>query len=134
MAMESYVSMVVWDGNKFIFWILNQMIDWCRIDLVKTLKVFVENVRIIFSYIGGGFGGKLFLRSDALLAVFVVRAVKRSVKVMFFRFFIFNNITYRFVIFQYLRIGVDQSGKIIVILYESWFGNLFGGTSETAVQ
>lgn len=72
MVMELYVLMVVWDGNKFIFWILNQMIDWCCIDLVKMLKVFVENVCIIFLYIGGGFGGKLFLRSDVLLVVFVV--------------------------------------------------------------
>lgn len=58
------------------------MIDWCRTDLAKTLKVPVENVRIISPYIGGGFGGKLFLRSDALLAALAARAVKRPVKVM----------------------------------------------------
>ena len=45
-------------------------------------QVPVENVRIISPYIGGGFGGKLFLRSDALLAALAARAVKRPVKVM----------------------------------------------------
>lgn len=82
MAMEPHASMAVWDGNKLTLWTSNQMIDWCRTDLAKTLKVPVENVRIISPYIGGGFGGKLFLRSDALLAALAARAVKRPVKVM----------------------------------------------------
>ncbi len=82
MAMEPHASMAVSDGNKLTLWTSNQMIDWCRTDLAKTLKVPVENVRIISPYIGGGFGGKLFLRSDALLAALAARAVKRPVKVM----------------------------------------------------
>ncbi|HAM2920380.1 TPA: xanthine dehydrogenase family protein molybdopterin-binding subunit, partial [Escherichia coli] len=82
MAMEPHASMAVWDGNKLTLWTSNQMIDWCRTELAKTLKVPVENVRIISPYIGGGFGGKLFLRSDALLAALAARAVKRPVKVM----------------------------------------------------
>ncbi|GHL36056.1 hypothetical protein ECZU27_12220 [Escherichia coli] len=57
--------MAVWDGNKLTLWTSNQMIDWCRTDLAKTLKVPVENVRIISPYIGGGFGGKLFLKRCA---------------------------------------------------------------------
>ncbi|MBW2904019.1 molybdopterin-dependent oxidoreductase [Escherichia coli] len=84
MAMEPHASMAVWDGNKLTLWTSNQMIDWCRTDLAKTLKVPVENVRIISPYIGGGFGGKLFLRSDALLAALAARAGKRPVKVMLF--------------------------------------------------
>lgn len=45
--MEPHASMAVWDGNKLTLWTSNQMIDWCRTDLAKTLKVPVENVRII---------------------------------------------------------------------------------------
>ncbi len=80
------------------------MIDWCRTDLAKTLKVPVENVRIISPYIGGGFGGKLFLRSDALLAALAARAVKRPVKVMLPRPSIPNNTTHRPATLQHLRI------------------------------
>ena len=134
MAMEPHASMAVWDGNKLTLWTSNQMIDWCRTDLAKTLKVPVENVRIISPYIGGGFGGKLFLRSDALLAALAARAVKRPVKVMLPRPTIPNNTTHRPATLQHLRIGADQSGKITAISHESWSGNLPGGTPETAVQ
>ena len=122
MAMEPHASMAVWDGNKLTLWTSNQMIDWCRTDLAKTLKVPVENVRIISPYIGGGFGGKLFLRSDALLAALAARAVKRPVKVMLPRPSIPNNTTHRPATLQHLRIGADQSGKITAISHESWSG------------
>ncbi|MFY9993711.1 MAG: aldehyde oxidoreductase molybdenum-binding subunit PaoC [Leclercia sp.] len=134
MAMEPHASMAVWEGNKVTVWTSNQMIDWCRTDLAKTLKIAPENVRILSPYIGGGFGGKLFLRSDALLAALAARAVKRPVKVMLPRPAIPNNTTHRPATIQHIRIGTDAAGKITAIAHDSWSGNLPGGTPETAVQ
>lgn len=134
MAMEPHASMAVWEGDKVTLWTSNQMIDWCRTDLAKMLKVPEENVRIVSPYIGGGFGGKLFVRSDALLAAVAARRVKRPVKVMLPRPVIPNNTTHRPATLQHLRIGADQHGKITAIFHESWSGNLPGGSPETAVQ
>ena len=134
MAMEPHASMAVWEGDKVTVWTSNQMIDWCRSDLAKTLKIAPENVRILSPYIGGGFGGKLFLRSDALLAALAARAVKRPVKVMLPRPAIPNNTTHRPATIQHIRIGTDAAGKITAIAHDSWSGNLPGGTPETAVQ
>ncbi|TLU65032.1 xanthine dehydrogenase family protein molybdopterin-binding subunit [Enterobacter sp. MF024] len=134
MAMEPHASMAVWDGDKVTLWTSNQMVAWCRTDLAATLKIPEENVRIISPYIGGGFGGKLFLRSDALLAALAARAVKRPVKVMLARPTIPNNTTHRPATIQHIRIGTDKAGKITAIAHDSWSGNLPGGTPETAVQ
>lgn len=134
MAMEPHASMAVWEGDRVTVWTSNQMIDWCRTDLAKTLKIAPEKVRILSPYIGGGFGGKLFLRSDALLAALAARAVKRPVKVMLPRPAIPNNTTHRPATIQHIRIGTDPAGKITAIAHDSWSGNLPGGTPETAVQ
>ncbi len=40
-----------------------------------------ENVRVDSPYVGGGFGGKLFVRADAVLAALGARAAGRPVKV-----------------------------------------------------
>ena len=40
------------------------MIDWAATDLAASLGIPKEKVRVISPYIGGGFGGKLFLRAD----------------------------------------------------------------------
>lgn len=133
-AMEPHASMATWQGDKLTVWTSNQMIDWCRTDLAKTLRMPLEKVRIISPYIGGGFGGKLFLRSDAVLAALGARAVKRPVKVMLPRPLIANNTTHRPATLQHIRIGTDKDGRIQAIAHESWSGNLPDGTPETAVQ
>ncbi len=134
MAMEPHASMAIWEDDKLTVWTSNQMIDWCRTDLAKTLNMPVEKVRVISPYIGGGFGGKLFLRSDALLAALGARAINRPVKVMLPRPMIPNNTTHRPATIQHIRIGTDRDGHITAISHQSWSGNLPDGTPETAVQ
>ncbi|WP_318393258.1 aldehyde oxidoreductase molybdenum-binding subunit PaoC [Enterobacter sp.] len=134
MAMEPHASMAAWDGDKLTVWTSNQMIDWCRTDLALTLNMPKENIRVRSPYIGGGFGGKLFLRSDALLAALGARAAKRPVKIALPRPFIPNNTTHRPATLQHIRIGTDNDGRITAISHESWSGNLPGGEPETAVQ
>ncbi len=91
-------------------------------------------MRLISPYIGGGFGGKLFVRSDALLAALGARAAKRPVAVALPRPFMINNTTHRPATIQRIRIGASKDGKIQAIGHESWSGDLPGGDPETAVQ
>jgi len=134
MAMEPHASLAVWEGDKLVLRTSNQMIAWCRSELAKTLNIPEEKVRVISPYIGGGFGGKLFLRSDAVLAALAARAVNRPVKVMLPRPLIPNNTTHRPATIQHIRIGTDEKGRITAIAHESWSGNLPGGAPELAVQ
>jgi xanthine dehydrogenase YagR molybdenum-binding subunit len=131
--MEPYASIAAWDGDKLTLWTSNQMIDWSRDDMAQTLGLAKNKVRLISPYIGGGFGGKLWLRADALLAALGARAAKRPVKVALPRPLIFNNTTHRPATIQRIRIGAAQDGKITAIGHESWSGDLPGGGPETAV-
>lgn len=134
MAMEPHASMAQWQGNKLTVHTSNQMVDWCRSDLATTLNLPPENVRVLSPYIGGGFGGKLFLRSDILMAALGARAAKRPVKIALQRPLIPNNTTHRPATIQHIRIGTDKDGRISAIAHESWSGNVEGGPPETAVQ
>ena len=134
MAMEPHASMAAWEGDKLTLWTSSQMINWWRGDLAKTLQIPKENIRVRSPFIGGGFGSKLFLRSDALLAALAARAVKRPVKVMLPRPFIPNNTTHRPATIQRVRLGAKQDGRITAIAHESWSGNLPGGPTETATN
>jgi len=131
--MEPFASMAAWEGDKATVWISNQMIAWTAADLAATLGVAPDRVRLISPYIGGGFGGKLFLRADTLLAVLGARAVGRPVKVTMQRPLIANNGTHRPATIQRIRIGAGRDGRITAIGHESWSGNLPGGKPENAV-
>jgi xanthine dehydrogenase YagR molybdenum-binding subunit len=132
--MEPHASIAAWDGDKLTVWTSNQMIDWGTTDLATTLGIAKDKVRLISPFIGGGFGGKLWLRSDAVLAALGARAAGRPVKVTLPRPLIFNNTTHRPATIQRIRIGAARDGKITAIGHESWSGDLPGGELEAAVN
>jgi xanthine dehydrogenase YagR molybdenum-binding subunit len=132
--MEPHASIAAWDGDNLTLWTSNQMIAWTKGDVAKTLGISEENVHLLSPFIGGGFGGKLFLRADAVLAALGARAAGRPVKVALQRPLMFNNTTHRPATIQRIRIGTDRDGKITAIGHESWSGNLPDGRPETAVQ
>jgi xanthine dehydrogenase YagR molybdenum-binding subunit len=131
--MEPHSSLAVWEGSQLTLYTSNQMIDWGRKDLAKTLGIPEENVRMVSPYIGGGFGGKLFLRSEALMAALGAKAAGRPVKVMLQRAIMMNNTTHRPATIQHIRIGASREGRITAISHESWSGDLPDGQPETAV-
>ena len=131
--MEPHASMAAWEGDKLILWTSNQMIDWSTGDVAKTLGIPKENVRLISPFVGGGFGGKLFVRADAILAALGARAARRPVKVALQRPLMFNNTTHRPATIQRIRIGADRDGRITAIGHESWSGDLPEGGPEAAV-
>jgi xanthine dehydrogenase YagR molybdenum-binding subunit len=132
--MEPHASIAAWSGNKLTLWTSNQMIDWSVGDVAKTLGIPKGNVRLISPFVGGGFGGKLFVRSDALLAALGARAARRPVKVALTRPLLFNNTTHRPATIQRIRIGAAKDGTITAIGHEGWSGNLPDGSPETAVK
>lgn len=132
---EPHASIAAWDGDRLTVWTANQMIAWTVGDLAKTLNMPKEKIRVLSPYIGGGFGAKLFLRSDALLAALGARAAKRPVKVALQRALVPNNTVHRSATIQRVRIGANREGQIVAIGHESWSGNLPGGGQEAgAVQ
>ena len=131
--MEPHASIAAWNGDKLMLWTSNQMIDWSVADMAKTLGIAKDKVRLMSPFIGGGFGGKLWIRADALLAALGARAVRRPVKVALTRPLMFNNTVHRPATIQRIRIGASPDGKITAIGHDGWSGDLPGGKPETAV-
>ena len=132
--MEPHASLAVWKGDTLTLWTSNQMIAWGRSDVARTLGIPKENVRLMSPYIGGGFGGKLFVRADALLAALAAREAGRPVKVALPRPLVINNTTHRPATIQRIRLGAGRDGKLTAISHESWSGDLPDGQPEEAVQ
>jgi len=132
--MEPHATTAAWNGDKLTLWTSNQMIAWGVGEVAKTLGIPKDNVRLVSPYIGGGFGSKLFVRADAILAALGAKQVGRPVKVAIARHQIPNNTTHRPATIQRIRIGANKDGVIDAIGHEVWSGDLPGGGPETAAQ
>ncbi len=131
--MEPHATIASWNAGKLTIWTSTQMVAWWRRDLAITLGLKPEDVRVDSPYIGGGFGGKLFLRADAVMAALGARAAGRPVKVALARPQVANNTTHRPATIQRIRIGAGRDGRITAIAHESLSGDLPDGQPETAV-
>jgi xanthine dehydrogenase YagR molybdenum-binding subunit len=132
---EPFASVAAWNGDQLTVWTANQMIAWTAADMAKTLGIPKENVRVSSPFIGGGFGAKLWLRADALLAALGARAARRPVRVAMPRALIPNNSVHRSATLQRIRMGATREGKITAIAHESLSGNLpEGGPEAAAIQ
>ena len=132
--MEPFASTAEWRGDELTVWTSNQMVDWGRTDLATTLNMPKDKVRLVSPYVGGGFGGKLFLRADAVLAALGAKAAGRPVKLALTRPTMMNNATHRPATRQRIRIGATPDGIITAIAHESGSGDQPHGKPETAVD
>src|SRR6478736_4695412 len=122
--MEPHATLATWDGGKLILHTANQMLNQGQKVVATTLKIPVENVRLISPFIGGGFGGKLWVNADAILAAIASRQLQRPVKIALTRQQIFHVTTHRSDTIQRLRLGTDHDGRIVAIGHDVFSGNL----------
>jgi xanthine dehydrogenase YagR molybdenum-binding subunit len=121
--MEPHATLAMWEGDKLILYTANQMLNQGQKAIARTLKIPVENVRLVSPYIGGGFGGKLWVNADAILAAIASRELKRPVKTALTRQQIFHVTTHRSDTIQRLRLGTDRNGRILAIGHDVFSGN-----------
>ena len=122
--MEPHATLAVWEGDKLILYTANQMLSQGRDSVARTLKMPPENVRLVSHYIGGGFGAKLWVNADAILAAIAARQLNRPVKTALTRQQIFHVTTHRSDTIQRIRMGTDQNGRILAIGHDVFSGNL----------
>ncbi|MGO4165767.1 aldehyde oxidoreductase molybdenum-binding subunit PaoC [Novosphingobium sp. YAF33] len=132
--MEPFATIAWWEDDALSVWTSNQMIAWNKKELAATFKLPPEKVHVRSPFIGGGFGGKLFLRADAVMAALGAKACGRPVKIAMPRPLMLNNATHRPATIQRIRIGTGKDGRITAIGHESWSGDLPGGGPESATQ
>ena len=132
--MEPHATTAAWKGDALSLWTSNQMVAWSVGDVAKTLGIAKDKVHLMSPYVGGGFGGKLWVRADALLAALGARAARRPVKVALHRPLMFNNTTHRPATIQRIRLGANKDGTLAAIGHDSWSGDLPGGKPETAIM
>jgi len=122
--MEPHATLAMWDGDKLILHTANQMLNQGRQVIAATLRIPTENIRLISPFVGGGFGGKLWVNADAILAAIAARQLKRPVKTALTRQQIFHVTTHRSDTVQRVRLGTDRTGRILAIGHDVFSGNL----------
>ena len=127
--MEPHSTIASWQGDKLTLHTSHQMISQGVGSVAATLNIPTEDVRLISRYVGGGFGGKLDIWADCVLAALASRKLRgRPVKVVLARPQVFEVTGHRPETLQRIRLGADADGRIQAIAHDSWSSNNPGET------
>ncbi len=122
--MEPHATIAEWTPERLTLHTSHQMVAPAAGSVAATFQLPKEKVRLVSRYIGGGFGGKLDVWPDAILAALASHKLKgRPVKVVLPRTHMFEMTGHRPSTIQRLRLGADQDGRLQAIAHEVWSEN-----------
>lgn len=113
--MEPHATLAIWHGDEVTIHTSAQTLANYQVGLANTLGIPAERVRVISPFIGGGFGTKLIVHADTVLAALAARVLKRPVKMALTRQQMFANTGYRAQMIQRVRFGAQADGRLTAI-------------------
>jgi xanthine dehydrogenase YagR molybdenum-binding subunit len=116
--MEPHATLAIWSGNRLTLYTASQIVARFRVGIANTLRIAPEQVRIVSRFIGGGFGSKLIVHPDSVLAALAARVLQRPVKVALTRQQMFANAGHRPLMLQRVRLGAADDGRLTAIAHD----------------
>jgi xanthine dehydrogenase YagR molybdenum-binding subunit len=118
--MEPHAALAVWDDDRLTVYASQQRIANVRESLASTLQIAAEKVRVISRYVGGGFGSKLPMNAEVVLAALAAYRLRRPVKLAQTRQQMFSSTSHRPAFQQRIRLGASADGRLTAIAHEVW--------------
>jgi CO/xanthine dehydrogenase Mo-binding subunit len=130
---EPFVSIADYKGDRLTLYTASQGPSFVRIEIARLLGWPENRVRVKVPFLGGGYGGKLYIKLEALVTALSMIA-KRPVKVALSMEEVFYTITRHPMTFR-IKSGVDQDGRITARRCEVfWNGGAYADIGPRVAQ
>jgi xanthine dehydrogenase YagR molybdenum-binding subunit len=117
--MEPNACLAVPRGEDLELYVSTQIVDAVRGSVANTLKIDPQRIKVVSPYVGGGFGSKLSVHSETILAAIAARRLNRPVKVALTRRQIFHDVGVRPASIQRIRLGADRDGRLVAVGHDA---------------
>lgn len=118
-AMEPHTTVAEWDGDGLTVHMALQIVSSAVDAFTNTFGIDRQRVRIVTPFTGGGFGSKLGIHNEAVLAALAAKSLDRPVRVVQTRRNLFANAPHRSRHRQDLQLGCDAEGRLTAIRHAS---------------
>ena len=132
-AFEPFVSVAEPGDNRLTIYTANQSPSFVRIEIARLFGWPENKVRVKVPYLGGGFGGKLYIKLEALVAALAM-IVRRPVKIALTMEEQFYMITKHATTFR-IKSGVGKDGRLVGRTCEVfWNGGAYADIGPRVAQ
>ena len=107
------------DGEELTAYVSTQIVAAARARIASTLRMDPQRIHVVAPYIGGGFGSKLEVHAETILALLAARQLKQPVKVAMTRQQIFQLVGMRPRSSQRVRLAAQSDGRLVALGHEA---------------
>jgi xanthine dehydrogenase YagR molybdenum-binding subunit len=118
MPMEPNACLVEPRGEDLVVYVSCQIVDAAQASIAGTLRMDPARIHIVTPFVGGGFGSKLGIHAETILAALAARALRQPVKVALTRQQIFHLVGMRPTSSQRVRLGAGRDGRLAALAHE----------------
>jgi xanthine dehydrogenase YagR molybdenum-binding subunit len=119
--LEPHSCLAVPRDEDLVAYVSTQIVSAARTTIATTLKMDPERVQVVCPYVGGGFGSKLHVHYETILAAMAARVLKQPVKVTLTRQQMFHLVGVRPTSRQRIRLGAASDGRLVALAHEATF-------------
>jgi xanthine dehydrogenase YagR molybdenum-binding subunit len=116
--MEPHACLAVPRGEDLVVYVSAQVVNAAHTSIASTLRLDKQRVQVASPYVGGGFGSKLGIHAEAILAALAARQLNQPVKVAMTRQQMFQLVGLRPTSSQRVRLGAGRDGRLAAIAHE----------------
>jgi xanthine dehydrogenase YagR molybdenum-binding subunit len=118
-AIELHATIAEWsaDGQRLTVYDATQYVAGTHHMLAKVFGLRLENVRVIASFVGGGFGGKGTAWPHVAIAAAAAKVVNRPVKLMLSRVEVHHTVGGRTPSEQRVALGATPAGNLMALIH-----------------
>jgi len=116
--MEPHACVAEWKDGHVTAHFSSQIISEAQVAIASTLGIDKAQIHLRSPFIGGGFGSKLGIHAETMLAILGARAVRRPVKIHLTREQIFHVVGLRPATTQRVRLGATRDGHLVALGHE----------------
>lgn len=137
--MEMHATIAFWKSPKSLdLYDKSQGVNGVQATMARLFGLDAENINVNSEFVGGGFGSGLLVWFNTVAAAMAAKHLNRPIKVVLTRPQMFTLVGHRPKSWQYVKIGADQTGKLLGILHQSkhsqskegWFNENITGISR----
>ena len=118
-AMEPHAAVAIWRADHLTVYTGSQRPASTAAAVAGRLGVRPDQVRVVSTHVGGGFGSKAMTWSDVVLAAAAARALSRPVKLVLSRAQVFTIVGHRSTVRQRVRLAAGTDGVLTAVSHQS---------------
>jgi xanthine dehydrogenase YagR molybdenum-binding subunit len=117
--MEPNACLADWRDGHLTIYLAAQMLNQLIVGLAATLKLDRSKITIDSAFVGGGFGSKIVMHAEAVLASLATMHLNSPVKVALTRRQIFTLVGHRPASLNRVRLGASSDGRLTAVGHDA---------------